>query len=204
MGSGGRVRGFLCRRFLGANGGPCTLHGRPHSGHYGYDNFLVHLGVEIRRINLPHIHQYCADYFLTYREEETWVEDGHNLKGNLLREGVAEIIIDDWLFRNGKEINLYAAIVMSNHVHAVFSIREGIDLFQLATNHKNWTAKAINRKLNRKGQFWQREYFDRIVRPGYLAAAIQYTLLNPVKAGLVNDWREWQHSYLSEEYQGLF
>jgi REP element-mobilizing transposase RayT len=50
-------------------------------------------------------------------------------------------------------------------------------------------------------KFWQAESFDRIVRDrNDMAEKIKYTLTNPVKAGLVDDWNKWEWSYCQPEF----
>ena len=54
---------------------------------------------------------------------------------------------------------------------------------------KLFTARKANRFLGRSGVFWQREYYDRLIREdGELDRAILYVLTNPERAGLAN-WR---------------
>jgi hypothetical protein len=50
-------------------------------------------------------------------------------------------------------------------------------------------------------KFWQAESFDRIVRDRTdMAEKIKYTLNNPVKAGLVDDWKKWEWSFCRPEF----
>jgi REP element-mobilizing transposase RayT len=54
---------------------------------------------------------------------------------------------------------------------------------------------------SRPKKFWQAESFDRIIRDGNdLQRKIEYTLNNPVKAGLVGLWKNWPHSYIAPGY----
>ena len=65
---------------------------------------------------------------------------------------------------------------------------------------KRYTARQANIILNREGNFWQHESYDHIVRnETELSNIIRYILMNPVKAGLVSDWREWQWNYCKFE-----
>jgi hypothetical protein len=52
--------------------------------------------------------------------------------------------------------------------------------------------------LNRRGQFWEYESFDREVRneEGFIRA-VRYTLRNPVKAGLVTQAMDWPGNSLA-------
>ena len=58
-------------------------------------------------------------------------------------------------------------------------------------------ATQANKLLGLTGAFWQRETYDHVVRPGELARIVSYVLENPVKAGLVEDWQQWPHTYLA-------
>jgi putative DNA methylase len=61
---------------------------------------------------------------------------------------------------------------------------------------KRYTARESNRLLKRQGAFWQAESYDRYIRSNEeWERTIRYVLANPVKAGLVNDWREWPWSW---------
>ena len=59
------------------------------------------------------------------------------------------------------------------------------------------------RKHGIQGQLWQRGYFDHIVRrEEKLGQVAEYILNNPVRAGLVRDWAQYQFSGLPEELPG--
>ena len=61
---------------------------------------------------------------------------------------------------------------------------------------KGYTAYEANRILGRKGEFWEAESYDHFVRDdAELARIINYVLNNPVKAGLVKDWRDWKWNW---------
>lgn len=61
---------------------------------------------------------------------------------------------------------------------------------------KSYTAQQANRVLDRTGQFWEHESYDRAVRNELeWARTIAYVINNPVKAGLAARWDEWPWSY---------
>ncbi|HKQ75019.1 MAG TPA: transposase [Blastocatellia bacterium] len=61
---------------------------------------------------------------------------------------------------------------------------------------KGWTARRCNRTLNRRGQFWQHESYDHVIRnQAEWERVVNYVVKNPVKAGLVADWKDWKWSY---------
>jgi putative transposase len=61
---------------------------------------------------------------------------------------------------------------------------------------KRHSAFEANRLINRSGEFWQAENYDRYCRNHEeWSRTIRYVLNNPVKAGLVKEWQEWKWSY---------
>lgn len=98
--------------------------------------------------------------------------------------------------------NLDAYCIMSNHGHVVLKPlrKEDGSIYTLKSimhSIKSYTANEANRILNRIGQpFWQAESYDHVVR-GHdeWIRILQYVMNNPVKAGLVNQWDDWQWSY---------
>jgi len=91
-------------------------------------------------------------------------------------------------FRNGKHYRLIAWCVMPNHVHVVARLMPGANLATVLKAWKHFSARAANQALGRRGAFWQREYYDRLIRDEQeLHRAIRYVVENPVKAGL-KDW----------------
>ena len=100
---------------------------------------------------------------------------------------------------------LLAACAMPNHLHVVLRLPVvGQEPFYRAMQRfKSATAVLANRELGRNGRFWQDESYDHVVREGHpeaLIRAIRYTVYNPVKAGLC---QQWQGTYLAEEWQEL-
>jgi REP element-mobilizing transposase RayT len=90
-------------------------------------------------------------------------------------------------FHEGKRYRLIAWCIMPNHVHVVVRLFPGQELAKVVKTWKNFSAKIANQALGRKGHFWQREYYDRLIRNGdELNRAIRYVVENPVKAGLKN------------------
>jgi len=101
---------------------------------------------------------------------------------------------------------------MSNHAHIVFrpvlnerTIRElkgtarlefesdAPPLSAIMQSLKGYTARKANILLNRTGNFWQDESYDHEARDEEeLDRIVKYVLNNPVKAGLVENWRDWQ------------
>ena len=61
---------------------------------------------------------------------------------------------------------------------------------------KWYTGVECNKILRRSGSFWQHESYDHIIRSeDELLKIVEYVLLNPVKAGLVEKLEDWKWSY---------
>ena len=83
---------------------------------------------------------------------------------------------------------LLAWCVMPNHVHVLFSPLSEFTLSSILQSWKSYSAHQANRALRRSGIFWQREYFDHLVRSeSHLLKFANYIEHNPQKAGL-NNW----------------
>lgn len=100
---------------------------------------------------------------------------------------VAKIVADAIRQFHGQRYRLFAWCVMPNHVHVLFSPLGVHTLERILHSWKSFSALEANRLLDRTGPFWQREYFDYLVRNGAALAKItQYIAENPQKAGLRN------------------
>src|ERR1700733_4738668 len=74
-------------------------------------------------------------------------------------------------------------------------------LFDVMKLLKGATSRHCNQILGRTGKhFWQYESYDHVVRHGSLERIIRYVIMNPVKAGLVDNWEDWPGTYLSKQY----
>ncbi|MCP9234703.1 transposase [Lewinella sp. JB7] len=128
---------------------------------------------------------------------------------HLQQPEIRETVIDSWKYLHArKEIELHAVCAMSNHVHLIVSstsAEESLDIGWLMNRHKTYTGKRCNQLLSRTGQaFWAPKYFDRTIRDGKFLIAMWYVLNNPVKAGLVGEWREWPGTFVNPEYLSHF
>ncbi|MGB8030915.1 MAG: transposase [Terracidiphilus sp.] len=102
---------------------------------------------------------------------------------------LGDMVANALQFWDGKRYRLIAWCVMPNHVHVIFRSLPGQELAKIIRSWKLFTARKANRILGRSGAFWQREYYDRLIRKdGELDRAIQYVLSNPERAGLTG-WK---------------
>lgn len=135
----------------------------------------------------------------------TWLKD----------ERIAAVVADALHWRDDRVYRLDSYCIMSNHVHIVFapylseaSLRvkqtedggvyesEEPPLDVIMHSLKSWTANQANALLGRSGQFWEHESYDHAVRDDEeFNRIVNYVLRNPVKAGLVQDWRGWRWNW---------
>ena len=102
---------------------------------------------------------------------------------------VAEIVASALKFWDGNRYRLLSWCVMPNHVHVLFRVFPGERLAAIIGSWKSFTAKQANRVLGRSGTFWQREYWDTLIRnEEHLNRAVAYIEANPERAGLAT----WQ------------
>ena len=110
----------------------------------------------------------------------------------LLRdERAAAIVEENWLHFDGRHYRLLAWVVMPNHVHLLVESWQ-TPQSQLIKDWKGFSARGINRVLNRRGKLWQVDYWDRYIRDeAHYRRVVHYIESNPVKAGLVKSPEQW-------------
>lgn len=118
---------------------------------------------------------------------ERWLDAGHGAC-LLLRQACAQIVAETLRHFEGERVVMISFAVMPNHVHALFVQNPEWPLEKLTQSWKRFTARHINKPLDRSGNFWQRNYFDRLVRDGkHFANCVRYIRRNPEKASLGKD-----------------
>jgi REP element-mobilizing transposase RayT len=102
---------------------------------------------------------------------------------------IAGVVSEALRHFNLSKYRMYAWCVMPNHVHALFRILDGHTLAEILHTWKSFSATRANRLLGRSGGFWQREYYDHLVRSeDEFYRIVGYIAENPNRAGLRN-WR---------------
>ncbi|MFD1874181.1 transposase [Hymenobacter bucti] len=115
----------------------------------------------------------------------------------LAQPDIAALVKQSLHYFDGRTYDLHGYCLMPNHVHLVMGIApEAPPLTKTLQRLKSYTATQANRLLGRSGTFWQAESYDHVVRNGEMERIMAYVLENPVKAGLVDDWQQWPHSYV--------
>ncbi|HTE20459.1 MAG TPA: transposase [Armatimonadota bacterium] len=123
---------------------------------------------------------------------------------------VAEMLCSAVEYFRDERYDLLAYVVMPNHVHLMLR-----PLFNGATGRvwaldalmhslKSYSAHRANRMLRQTGAFWQREYYDHVIRDDDECAwYADYTLRNPVAARLCDEPEQWPWSNARAVYGGL-
>ena len=79
-------------------------------------------------------------------------------------------------------------VVMPNHVHVLVAFADEAGMLAQCRSWKQFTAMRINRRLGRRGRFWQQDGFDHLVRSGEQWGYLRgYIAGNPAKARLAAD-----------------
>jgi REP element-mobilizing transposase RayT len=108
---------------------------------------------------------------------------------SLARPAIADIVSTTLQRFAQTRYRMYAWCVMPNHVHALFRILANYSLADVVRSWKSYSARKANLLLGRTGQFWQREYYDHLVRSEEeFHRIVGYIAENPAKAGLKN-WK---------------
>ena len=150
------------------------------------------------RRRLPHLQCDDKPHFVTFCTHQRWI----------LPERVRFLVLESCLHDNRQKFDLRVAVVMPDHVHMIFTPlvnTEAMEIYSLAEIMdavKGASAHKVNKMLGRKGQVWQAESFDHVLRSSEgLDAKVQYLLENPVRLGLVADWTDypwlWKKAYVN-------
>ncbi len=123
------------------------------------------------RRNLPHWRLQGSIYFVTWR----------------LRRGQPELLPEERqaVLRairhfDGQRSELFAWVVMNDHVHVLVKPLGGVSLASILHSWKGYTGWQIQRRRGRREALWQDAYFDRIVRDEQeLVEKAEYILANP-------------------------
>ncbi len=95
---------------------------------------------------------------------------------------------------NTTGVPIYAFCIMPDHVHLVLAPSDNRDITAFVGQFKSLVQREVWR-LGISGTFWQRSYWDHFLRAEEdLNTVVAYVLGNPVRAGMVDDWRDYPYS----------
>jgi REP element-mobilizing transposase RayT len=128
----------------------------------------------VTRRHLPHLTRAGATYFVTVR-----------LRAKPLTSAEIGLVRNQLLDGDARYYKLIAVQIMPDHFHAVLRPRPGFSLRRVVKGIKGVTARLLNQHRRSKGQLWQDESYDRVIRDQQeLEEKLKYMFLNPVKAGV--------------------
>ena len=139
----------------------------------------------LKRNPPPRSPQQRAEYNERFTESlQNWLDQGYG--SCVLRDIQAKSIVENALRHfDGQRYQLDKFIVMPNHVHVLVTPLPPHELSTVLHSWKSFTAKEINRLLGRRGELWQKESFDHIVRsPESLEHYRQYIRDNDRRSGV--------------------
>ena len=115
----------------------------------------------------------------------------------LVRSEIHEILREQWAKSyglHGWAIGSY--VVMPDHVHFFcVDVESRIPLSKMIGSWKQWSSKEACRLLKTDAPFWQKEFFDHLLRSDEsYSEKWDYVRYNPVRAGLVEDVADWKYS----------
>ena len=91
------------------------------------------------------------------------LDEGHG--SCLLQNDAARQIVESALLHfNGLRYQLYAFVVMPNHVHVLFMPFADWNQEKILHSWKSFTAKELNHLNSQSGIVWQKEYWDTLIR----------------------------------------
>ena len=125
--------------------------------------------------------------------------DAHNTGPHWFRSPtIAQLVYDSFLYFHEKRYEMICFTIMSNHVHLLFWINDDRALYGIMHSLKRYIA---NKLMDREGAFWTHENFDRAVRNNEeLKRVMHYILMNPIKAGIVENWKDYPWTFVNEKY----
>ena len=144
----------------------------------------------------------AGDWEAAYRRRvELYLDQGYG-QCYLRDPRVATMTQDALLHFDAARFHLRAWVIMPNHLHLLLTPLPGHKISMIMHSRKLYTAREANKILNRAGQFWQRDYFDRYIRDEkHFKRAWEYIEQNPVKAKLCTRAEDWPWSSASVRAQ---
>jgi REP element-mobilizing transposase RayT len=109
----------------------------------------------------------------------------HERRQIFIRDSACRIVLHNLEFyRDRGDFWLHAYVIMPDHLHVLLTpLRH--DLSSVMRNLKSFIARQLIDDLNDSPPVWQTRFHDQVIRSErHFASAVEYTHLNPVKAGL--------------------
>ena len=94
------------------------------------------------------------------------------------------------------KFRLYSYCIMPEHLHMIIqALSKQYDISAIMKEIKGTFAREYNILIRKKGDIWQRKFYDSVIRDeNDLMAKINYTFENPVRKGIVKTATEYEFS----------
>jgi len=90
------------------------------------------------------------------------------------------------------DVPVYAYCIMPDHVHLLISASEKKDIISFVREIKSLSTR-IAWDYNHHGGVWQTSFYDHFLRKDEDCREVtNYIIQNPVRKGIVDDWRDYQ------------
>ena len=112
---------------------------------------------------------------------------------------IVQIISDELEYRRvAGEIKLFCYCIMPDHLHLLISLGESYqkNLQNFITAFKRYTSRTVKMKFVIK-PLWQKNFHEHVVRrEESLVKIAKYILNNPVRKGIISNWKGYKHCKL--------
>jgi REP element-mobilizing transposase RayT len=120
-------------------------------------------------------------------------------RGRWLEDPELAAIVRDEILKLHSDRPVLGYCIMPDHIHLLIC-NAGSTLVKITNAFKGRVSRQARQKHPRL-EVWMSGYWDHIVRREEgLYKVLQYILLNPVRAGLVDKW--WEYSWLGAPFLG--
>ena len=138
-----------------------------------------------------------------------------------LNDKYYDILIDSLKYQiDEHKANLFAYVLMPNHIHLILHLPEGESLSDFMRDYKRYTSIAIRNELHKDGnivlinklinasghggfKLWMDRFDDLVLfSDKVFQTKVDYIHNNPVKSGLVKNITNWKYSSARNYYLG--
>lgn len=145
---------------------------------------IANLKQEIARFSATHTVPWDEDVKKAYWRiigpiENRLLDNGYG--SCILKDAcIRRIVSDAILYKDGKDYDVEAFVIMPNHVHMLIRLRGETTVPEVMHSIKSFSASKINRFLGKTDAVWKKEYFDRMIRnESHLHNCVTYIIDNP-------------------------
>ncbi len=147
--------------------------------------------LKITRRHLPHWELQGSTYFISFRTARGFLNaTEQQIVMNILKNGHPKFYI------------LISAMIMPDHVHLLLTPQKNYSLSGIMKGIKGTASRQINIDRESKGNIWQAESFDRIIRSqSDFEKKLNYMWNNPIKMGLAENPHDYPGWYFDERFE---